>query len=312
VLVFDPLALVLILAAQQSIKWAREEKEDKWVDEHELTEAFYVAETPIEEPKYEADDGPVDDNILDQIKKMVSKDLPKGEVVATSSLFDNVETTVAEEELPQEPHPPGWMYGDLKSNPLLDEQEVEEVIKEFDISKHAYLNRPFSHFVDLKPMVAQIEDYTEQVKTVDSTEPIVEIVEPPPPPRVPETRNRSKDIMPTPPEAQNVYKKELALQADNVGGQASKSSFGTVFPNNPERSEMFLRVDYLPNKLYKFNGVNWIEVDKAKTDSYTYDEQYILFLIEKLQSGEYEIDQLSASEQELVEEKLKEIADDKT
>jgi hypothetical protein len=340
VLVFDPLALVLILAAQQSIKWAQEDKEDKpdaWVAD--------VGEKPIveelEEPKYEADDGPLDDDIIDQIKKMVSKDLPAGEVVETSSLFDrtgepcpkcstpmqtapgigifcpNKDCDVIdgpdlyEKDLPQEPHPPGWMYGDLKSNPVLDNKEVEEIIEEFDIRKHAYLNKPFVHFTDLKPMVARVDDFKEQVKTVDSTEPIVEVVENLPV-RVPETRNRSKDIMPTPPEAQNVYKKELALQADNVGGQASKSSFGTVFPNNPERSEMFLRVDYLPNKLYKFNGVNWIEVDKAKTDSYTYDEQYILFLIEKLQSGEYEIDQLSASEQELVEEKLKEIADDKT
>ena len=75
---------------------------------------------------------------------------------------------------------------------------------------------------------------------------------------------------------------------------------------------MFLRVDYLPNRLFKYNGTKWISVDKAKTDSYTYDEQYIQFLIEKLQSGEYDIDQLSASEQELVADKLKQITNDKT
>ena len=317
VLVFDPLALVLILAAQQSIKWAQEEKEDKWADENELTEAFYVAdvgEKPTaeelvgEEPKYEADDGPLDDNIIDQIKKIVSKELPKGEIKEQSSLFDNAGEMVAE-DLPQEPHPPGWMYGDLKSVPLLNEQEVEEVIKEFDLSKHAYLNKPFAHFTNLKPVVARVDDYPEEIgiKTVDSTEPIVDIVDT----KTPETRKRIKDPMVSPPATMNVNK-PLGLQADNVEGQASKSSFGTKFPANPERSELFLRVDYLPNKLYKFNGANWIEVDKAKTDSYTYDEQYILFLIEKLQSGEYEIDQLSASEQELVEAKLKEIANDKT
>ena len=92
----------------------------------------------------------------------------------------------------------------------------------------------------------------------------------------------------------------------------SQSGFGTAFPDAAKKGDTFLRVDYLPNKLFKFNGQKWIEVDKSKTDSYTYDEQYILFLIEKLQSGEYEIDQLSASEQELVEEKLKQISNDKT
>ena len=332
VLVFDPLALVLILAAQQSIKWAREDrgegdKPDAWVAD--------VGEPPTaeEQAQYEADDGPLDEDIIDQIKNIVSRDTAAKE---TSSLFDNepcpkCQTLMVtapgigpycpnkdcdvldgaelykEENLPQEPHKPGWMYGDLKSHPILEEHEVEEVIKEFDLAKHSYLNKPFSHFVDLKPMVARIDDYTEETKTVDSTEPIVEPIDT----KIPETKRRVKEPMVTPPATVNVNK-ALALQADNVDAQASKSSFGTVFPANPERSELFLRVDYLPNKLYKYNGVNWIEVDKAKTDSYTYDEQYILFLIEKLQSGEYEIDQLSASEQELVEEKLKEIANDQT
>jgi hypothetical protein len=156
-------------------------------------------------------------------------------------------------------------------------------------------------------MVARIDDYSEETKTVDFIEPVAETTDI----KIPETRKRVKEQMVSPPATMNVNKPS-GLQADNVEGQASKSSFGTKFPANPERSELFLRVDYLPNKLYKFNGANWIEVDKAKTDSYTYDEQYILFLIEKLQSGEYEIDQLSASEQELVEAKLKEIANDKT
>ena len=332
VLVFDPLALVLILAAQQSIKWAREDrgegdKPDAWIAD------VGAPPTAEEQAQYEADDGPVDDDIIDQIKNIVSRDTVTKE---KSSLFDNepcpkCQTLMVtapgigpycpnkdcnvldgaelykEENLPQEPHKPGWMYGDLKSNPILEEHEVEEVIKEFDLAKHSYLNKPFSHFVDLKPMVARIDDYTEETKTVDSTEPIVEPIDT----KIPETKRRVKEPMVTPPATVNVNK-ALALQADNVDAQASKSSFGTVFPANPERSELFLRVDYLPNKLYKYNGVNWIEVDKAKTDSYTYDEQYILFLIEKLQSGEYEIDQLSASEQELVEEKLKEIANDQT
>ena len=333
VLVFDPLALVLILAAQQSIKWAREDrgegdKPDAWIAD------VGAPPTAEEQAQYEEDDGPVDKDIIDEIKNLVGKDSEN--LTTTSSLFDNepcpkCQTLMVtapgigpycpnkdcdvldgaelykEENLPQEPHKPGWMYGDLKSNPILEEHEVEEVIKEFDLAKHSYLNKPFSHFVDLKPMVARIDDYTEETKTVDSTEPIVEPIDT----KIPETKRRVKEPMVTPPATVNVNK-ALALQADNVDAQASKSSFGTVFPANPERSELFLRVDYLPNKLYKYNGVNWIEVDKAKTDSYTYDEQYILFLIEKLQSGEYEIDQLSASEQELVEEKLKEIANDKT
>jgi hypothetical protein len=59
VAVFDPLALVLILAAQHSIRWAQEEKK-----EH-----------------YEPDEGPLTDNQIEQIRKMAQADLPVGKVV---------------------------------------------------------------------------------------------------------------------------------------------------------------------------------------------------------------------------------------
>ena len=50
VAVFDPLALVLILAAQQSLRWAQEENHA---------------------PKYEPDDGPLTDNQVEQLKETV-------------------------------------------------------------------------------------------------------------------------------------------------------------------------------------------------------------------------------------------------
>jgi hypothetical protein len=127
----------------------------------------------------------------------------------------------------------------------------------------------------------------------------------------PATAKRYKaPILPVP-ETRNV-RKEMQLVADNVTGTQARSDFGLKFPDSADKGDMFLRVDYLPNKLFKFNGIKWIEVDKSKTDSYTYDEQYILFLIEKLKTGEYDIDQLSASEQELVADKLNQLNDEQT
>jgi hypothetical protein len=68
---------------------------------------------------------------------------------------------------------------------------------------------------------------------------------------------------------------------------------------------MFLRVDQLAQcTLYKFNGVNWIEVDKALSDQHAYDDAYIDHLIEKISSGEYDPDLLSDAERDRIEEKL--------
>jgi len=275
VAVFDPLALVLILAAQQSLRWAREEKE-------------YL----VEESVAAVDDASTEDKALIQEEPAIEPE------VGT-------------------------------------QQTPEESI----LAKHPYLSMPFDHFPTGKPMVAPAAETSASKKPkakktkkepVETIEPIVESPNAPgldignerpgdyltPAevskfPKVPETAARNKVEIAPVPEALNV-RKVSALAADNIEAAPSQSGFGTAFPNGANKGDTFLRVDYLPNKLFKFNGQKWIEVDKSKTDSYTYDEQYILFLIEKLQSGEYDLDQLSASEQELVEEKLKQLSNDKT
>jgi hypothetical protein len=56
VIVFDPLAVIMLLAAQMTFQWARDQKEKTWIDDQaeDLTEAFYVAdvgERPTTEEK---------------------------------------------------------------------------------------------------------------------------------------------------------------------------------------------------------------------------------------------------------------------
>ena len=94
--------------------------------------------------------------------------------------------------------------------------------------------------------------------------------------------------------------------ADNIptSTASSQAGFGTKFPANPQKGDMFLRVDMLPNKLYKWNGQKWIEVAKSTTDRYAYEEEYIKYITDKITSGEYDMDDLSKSEQEEVLKRL--------
>ena len=269
VAVFDPLALVLILAAQQSIKWAREDKQDQAATSIDPEEEDKDFSGSVEiEPTYMPDDGALTDDQVEQIK-----------------------TTVAE--------------------------------------KYPYLNQPFVHFKDLKPMVAippepevvpepepkvvteVVPETPTRVITAEESAQLETVAWPEEPASAPATAKRYKAPITPVPETRNV-RKEMQLAADNVEGTQARSDFGLKFPDSSNKGDMFLRVDYLPNKLFKFNGIKWIEVDKSKTDSYTYDEQYILFLIEKLKTGEYDIDQLSASEQELVADKLNQLNNEQT
>ena len=97
------------------------------------------------------------------------------------------------------------------------------------------------------------------------------------------------------------------LVADNVpaGKQGQVLGFGTSFPFDPVKGDMFLRVDQLPSVLYKFNGAVWMEVDKSLSDTHAWDDAYIDYLIAKIGSGEYDPDLLSDAERDSIEVRLR-------
>jgi hypothetical protein len=96
----------------------------------------------------------------------------------------------------------------------------------------------------------------------------------------------------------------MELIADNELPDSTNTGFGTAFPPNPGRGDSFVRVDSLPSVVYKYNGNDWIAVDKNHTDSYTYDEAYIDHLIERIGTGEYDTDLLTDAEREQVAQRL--------
>ncbi len=88
----------------------------------------------------------------------------------------------------------------------------------------------------------------------------------------------------------------IAADNDELSATDTKATFGTEFPKNQKKGDLFLRVDYLPSRLFKWNGTKWIEIDRSQTDRYAYDNAYIQMLVSKLQSGEYDIDDLNELE----------------
>lgn len=64
-----------------------------------------------------------------------------------------------------------------------------------------------------------------------------------------------------------------------------------------------MRVDSLPNKLYRFNGAQWMQIAK-ETDSYL-NEEYVSHLTDQVLQGVTDIDDLTDQEQEEVENAIK-------
>lgn len=74
---------------------------------------------------------------------------------------------------------------------------------------------------------------------------------------------------------------------------------------------MFVRVDALPNKLFRWTGSNWMELSKEVTDSYL-NEDYVKHLTYLVQNGHAELEELTKQEQEEVENAIRRHSGDST
>jgi hypothetical protein len=339
VAVFDPLALVLILAAQQSIRWARDDQEQDTPDPYVADVGEKpTAEELAEEPKYEADDGPLTAEQLKQIQESANKELPTGEVIAKEELFPQS----------QDPHPPGWMWvappqvtypdsdGEVEDFAQAKQAAKEEVIAQSLNDSLAHIEVPEIHSEDQHHFLAK-QAYLAQHPEIDervfyaqyqdgeidclpwhdvehiNTLPISDgerkqLIE-----RFANKSQPETDGNLWVPQVDGTWVNtgpmdpfNLGLSADNAPASAAGEmrGFGTSFPVNAGKGDMFLRVDRLPSALYKFNGTNWIEVDKTLSNQYLYDEAYIDHLIEKISTGEYDPELLSDAEQESIQKRL--------
>jgi hypothetical protein len=322
VLVFDPLALVLLLAAQQSFNWAREDKE-KIIAQLEPSSTNLIDNeddqpdraVKSEDVSHTADTG--DGNLQ-----------PPSEYIATEEeFFDRAKYAALTADILDEQHRAAEANAAAAEieNPepsyeaddgLLTEDQIIQVKDSVEDDTTA----PQGNVTDEGPPAASqpiTEDLAqEDEKSVEVAQHIEDTPSSPSPTDSVKIKKMeggywdvNSKIMST--EVLSVTNPELykkyVLEADNVDAEDITSGFGTSFPNHPHRGDMFLRVDYQPNKLFKFNGVKWIEINKDTTNVYAYDEQYLNFLVEKLRTGEYELDQLSDTERELVENKLNNI-----
>jgi hypothetical protein len=246
VVVFDPLAIMMVLAATESIKWRREDREF----EKALETKREVAQA------------------LDR-----NQDLP-------------VPTTVV--ETPDESPPP--------------EPEL------------AYLKEGHKMFFrDLKPMVAQpnapqdIEEFNEDLH--DDHPSVKQAI------KAWKEQNPDRTLKEQRAKLARGEISELPWMVliDNAELEPPpRIDFGTEFPIAARKGDTFMRVDRLPNELYKFNGTDWMAVDKNLTDSYTYETAYLDYLIEALEKGQYELDHLNDSEREQIARRLSETKSNNT
>ena len=311
VIVFDPLALTLILAANKQFEWARQGR-GGWVHEDEAAQNIDPNPPGVEQRPWTAEEMAA----LNSVDKQMNPDREADEfferarfAAQAADILDEqhrAEQANAEVAKIETPEP------DLNI-PVLENEEMwaSRVIDEHQKAEYEADDGPLT-----PDQIEQIKKSAEDEKT-DSVDTATEEPKEESPPPVDEFNTpirRGADYAVRYQgkvynlDAFNKLHPSLAIKADNETlSNASQCGFGERFPNDPMKGDMFIRTDYLPEKLFKWNGAKWIEVDKNSTDSYTYNQAYIQHLIQKLEAGEYEIEDLNEAEQAQVEQQIEDI-----
>lgn len=253
VLVFDPLALALILAANKQFAWARQGK-GGW--DHD-------------DPKYPQDDDPLSDSQMSQLqkdldlKRSVAQAIDKQQDLPVSA--DQITVVDAAHSPDTHPYlgqgfrwPKDWQFVKaLVANPIStvtedDEPDTESTLAVKEAMKAWKADHPTNSLKEQRRRFARGE--------IDELPWLI----------------------------------QLPLQ----------HTFGSEFPLPQRKGDTHMLTKAVPHQLHKWNGKTWIKVDKSTNTAYTNNTAYINYLIEKMDSGEYDPDFLTDSERDQVTRQL--------
>lgn len=377
VVVFDPLAIMLVLAANQSKDWDKDEivedtkvvetiVEETIVEEtpkeiieepvelevtEEEEEAFrdlepkpepektlaelhpylnepfshFTGTTPIvhkpevEETIYEADDGPLTEEQIEQLKRSVELFKPTGTVITKDSLFPDI--TIPVESIIESPVEEVVVEEVAIEFPVEELVVVEENVEQIDTEiltlgineverPGDYVTQPVEESVSVEEpvVVEETSPPFEGVKVGDEWIQTGPAFEKPPTVAV-------SPLAPTPFkklsggyvefEGKRMHERvlrdtrpDLFLKEDNPRSIAV--DFGNETPSTGNLGDMFIRVDVLPHKVLKFNGSKWVEINKDVSGSYLSNTNYLQHLMEKISTGEYDPEFLTEFEQDAI------------
>ena len=292
VIVFDPLAIMMVLAATESLKWEKDRKFEIADEEEGSVNEWFAkvrgrarfwdkqpkAEEPIEEP---ADDQhthiPVETYYTPSVPPtsvVEQKELSEDPMIRVRNGMEDLTKRLAGTETELS------MYNDERLVSKFDKESgfVSPNAPGLDVSNE----RPGDYLTDAEKEAKNRWKADNPTDTLKHQRQLLD--------------QGLIDQLPW---------ENLKLQPDSLTPHAGNMlGFGIAFPSEVAKGDTFLRTDRIPSALYKYNGTRWIEVDKKFSDQYAYDDAYINHLITKIDSGEYDADFLSDAERDQIEKRL--------
>jgi hypothetical protein len=248
VIVFDPLAIILILAANNSLRWERENRTREHQPELAPMHVADVSEPPSAEEIQEPEHAEPTENYS---QGNYSINYTLGPI----NIKQPEQTPELEPEVNvEEPAVPTWPTEWREAEPIAETTKPAEEIETMGVTKAAELFHPNEQYVTYNGKVMSIE-------------------------------------------ALRGMRPDLVLSANSPENEIL---FGSRFPDSARAGDLYIRVDQIPHRVFKFNSVKWVEIDKQNNTTYLQNIAYVQHLISKIDTGEIDPDDLSPAEQDEV------------
>ena len=309
VAVFDPLALMLLLAAQQSMRWERQRDEEEALAAKQSLE---VTEKPVEtQPNDEDEQELIEQSYHEFLERgrLIARELDRNDeqirIAEANSLIDEIEKPVPEVEIPvsevvvpktQEPPSDPTIECFKCGTELVDAPGIGLFCpnKACDV-----VDGPFSE--DEEPITFTYIPPASLAKSIE--EPVDDI----------DTENVTEEKILFNPNEGHVTFDGKKMSIDNLrgirpdlimpadGSVPNRIDFGTEFPKLSLAGDSYIRIDSVPHRVYKFNGKKWITVEKSQNTTYLTNLAYLRFLIQQLEQNGYDPELLTYAEQDEIE-----------
>lgn len=278
VIIFDPFAIVLVIVAIWTFEKARKKKieiipekeiikiESEPVDTTPFFNHMQSQEETIKDLEQRIDDfEPKIVEVEKVIEVPIEVEVEKIIEVENTELVEELEAALVQlEEERQEL---------INREPEIIEKEVEKIVeKEVPVE----IIKEIENTDRIQELESQIESLKQDIVKRDMA-----IV----------TLNEQYDLIEKD-TSTALRDGSLKVIADDEQPGDTSAGFGTEFPENPNDGDKFVRVDFKPNKVFEYKNNTWVDITDVK------------LLIDGLNTGEIDVEDLSDEQQDLVRKAL--------
>jgi hypothetical protein len=259
VIVFDPLAIILILAANNSLRWEREDKQKPLIPQAPISEPAEKTET-THEASHETDG-------YHEPQQSAYKQGSYNVNYSFSGTTIKLNPETQETDLPETP----VVTPDNHETPWPTEWREPEALVTQEQPESNTVSTPEDTILETTGVTQEAEIFHPNQVYVTYN-----------------GKNISVDAL-------KGIRPDLVLPAN---APENEILFGTSFPSIARTGDIYIRVDQQPNRVFKFNGVKWVELDRTQNTTYLQNTAYIQYLISKVHTGEVDVESLTDAEQE--------------